>query len=92
LFLKELGGAVVPQNEIGPFNFLRQWQLLGNSLLGERAMYAYEILQEAARRGLLLLTCGAWGEVVRFIPALIVNSAQVKEAATLWEDAVAAAS
>ena len=37
LFLKELGGAVVPQNEISPFNFLRQWQLLGNSLPGERA-------------------------------------------------------
>jgi 4-aminobutyrate aminotransferase len=53
---------------------------------------ASAVQQEAARRGLLLLTCGAWGQVVRFIPALIVNSAQVKEAATLWEDAVAAAS
>ncbi len=29
--------------------------------------------QEAARRGLLLLTCGAWGQVVRFIPALVVS-------------------
>jgi 4-aminobutyrate aminotransferase len=46
--------------------------------------------QEAARRGLLLLTCGAWGQVVRFIPALVVNPEQVKEAVTIWADAVSA--
>lgn len=46
--------------------------------------------QEAAARGLLLLTCGAWGEVVRFIPALVVNSEQVKKAASIWADAVSA--
>jgi 4-aminobutyrate aminotransferase len=46
--------------------------------------------QEAARRGLLLLTCGPWGQVVRFIPALVVESPQVAEAAEIWEDAVAA--
>lgn len=46
--------------------------------------------QEAARRGLLLLTCGAWGQVVRFIPALIVSSEQIDEAASTWADAVAA--
>lgn len=46
--------------------------------------------QEAARRGLLLLTCGGWGQVVRFIPALVVSSEQVAEAATIWEQSVAA--
>ncbi|MEU7854260.1 aminotransferase class III-fold pyridoxal phosphate-dependent enzyme [Nonomuraea sp. NPDC049141] len=46
--------------------------------------------QEAAKRGLLLLTCGAWGEVVRFIPALVVNSEQVKEAGAIWAEAVTA--
>jgi len=46
--------------------------------------------QEAARRGLLLLTCGAWGQVVRFIPALVVTSEQVDEAAQIWADSVAA--
>ena len=46
--------------------------------------------QEAAGRGLLLLTCGAWGQVVRFIPALVVTSDQVDEAAGIWADAVAA--
>jgi 4-aminobutyrate aminotransferase len=45
--------------------------------------------QEAAGRGLLLLTCGAWGQVVRFIPALVVTSDQVDEAAGIWADAVA---
>lgn len=46
--------------------------------------------QEAARRGLLLLTCGAWGQVVRFIPALVVDAAQVDEAVDIWADAVSA--
>jgi 4-aminobutyrate aminotransferase len=46
--------------------------------------------QEAARRGLLLLTCGPWGQVVRFIPALVVDPAQIDEAAEIWSDAVTA--
>ena len=46
--------------------------------------------QEAARRGLLLLTCGAWGQVVRFIPALVVNPDEIDEAAGIWADAVSA--
>ncbi|CAM4155724.1 4-aminobutyrate aminotransferase PuuE [Mycobacterium basiliense] len=44
--------------------------------------------QEAARRGLLLLTCGAWGQVVRFIPALVVSGDQIEEAAGIWADTV----
>jgi len=51
---------------------------------------AAAVQQEAARRGLLLLTCGAWGQVVRFIPALVVTSDQVDEAASIWADAVGA--
>ena len=46
--------------------------------------------QEAARRGLLLLTCGAWGQVVRFIPALVVQPEHISEAASIWLDSVAA--
>lgn len=45
---------------------------------------------EAARRGLLLLTCGAWSQVVRFIPALVVQREQIDEAAAIWQDSVAA--
>jgi 4-aminobutyrate aminotransferase len=47
--------------------------------------------QAAAERGLLLLTCGQFGNVVRMIPALVVNAAQVDEALALWADAVDAA-
>jgi 4-aminobutyrate aminotransferase len=49
---------------------------------------AGRVQQEAARRGLLLLTCGPWGEVVRFIPALVVDEQEVQEAADLWAQAV----
>jgi 4-aminobutyrate aminotransferase len=48
--------------------------------------------QEAARRGLLLLTCGAWGQVVRFIPALVVDEDLVDEAVGVWADTVASVS
>lgn len=48
------------------------------------------VQQEAARRGLLLLTCGAWGQVVRFIPALVVDEAQVDEAVGIWAETVEA--
>src|SRR5699024_6872840 len=48
------------------------------------------IQQEAARRGLLLLTCGAWSQVVRFIPALVVQPVDIDEAAQIWADSVAA--
>jgi 4-aminobutyrate aminotransferase len=47
--------------------------------------------KEAADRGLLLLTCGAYGNVVRMIPPLVVNSEQVDQGVELWSDAVAAA-
>ncbi|TYB42742.1 aspartate aminotransferase family protein [Actinomadura chibensis] len=43
----------------------------------------------AAERGLLLLTCGAYGNVVRMIPPLIVTAEQVDEALGLWSAAVA---
>ncbi|MGV0644687.1 aspartate aminotransferase family protein [Mycolicibacterium sp. XJ2546] len=51
---------------------------------------AAAVQQQAARRGLLLLTCGAWGQVVRFIPALVVTAEQVDEAADIWSDALSA--
>ncbi|WP_016700186.1 aspartate aminotransferase family protein [Actinoalloteichus spitiensis] len=47
--------------------------------------------QEAADRGLLLLTCGAHGNTVRMIPPLVVNAEQVDDALGRWEEAVRAA-
>ncbi|HWC21885.1 MAG TPA: aminotransferase class III-fold pyridoxal phosphate-dependent enzyme [Flexivirga sp.] len=49
---------------------------------------AAAVQQEAARRGLLLLNCGPWGEVVRLIPALVVSASEIDEAATLWAESV----
>lgn len=46
--------------------------------------------QLAARKGLLLLTCGAYMNVVRMIPPLIVNSEQIEEALGIWADVLAA--
>ncbi|MGA8116239.1 MAG: aminotransferase class III-fold pyridoxal phosphate-dependent enzyme [Actinocatenispora sp.] len=45
----------------------------------------------AAERGLLLLTCGAYSNVVRMIPPLIVKADEVDEALEIWSAAVAQA-
>ncbi|MFI6344114.1 aspartate aminotransferase family protein [Streptomyces sp. NPDC050560] len=45
----------------------------------------------AAGRGLLLLTCGVYGNVVRMIPALVVTAGQIDEALDIWRAAVTAA-
>jgi len=47
--------------------------------------------QEAGERGLLLLTCGAHGNVVRMIPPLVVDATQIDEAVQIWSESVAAA-
>ena len=44
----------------------------------------------AAARGLLLLTCGPYANVVRMIPPLVVRAEQVDEAVGLWAEAVRA--
>jgi 4-aminobutyrate aminotransferase len=51
---------------------------------------AARVLQAAAAAGLLLLSCGAAGNVVRMIPPLVVNSDQIDEGLTLWREAVTA--
>ncbi|GAA2469388.1 aminotransferase class III-fold pyridoxal phosphate-dependent enzyme [Streptomyces thermolineatus] len=49
------------------------------------------VRQQAEERGLLLLTCGAYGNVVRMIPPLVVTGEQVDRALEVWAEAVAAA-
>jgi len=56
------------------------------------AAAALRAQQAAAERGLLLLTCGAYGNVVRMIPPLVVDAAQIDEAVQIWSEAVAATS
>lgn len=52
---------------------------------------ARRVLDEAERRGLLLLACGPQGNVVRWIPPLIVTAEQVDEAVSIYADALEAA-
>ncbi|RZT84087.1 4-aminobutyrate aminotransferase [Pseudonocardia sediminis] len=49
---------------------------------------AAKVHAAAAEQGLLLLTCGVYGNVVRMIPALIVTSEQVDEGLALWTKAL----
>jgi len=51
---------------------------------------AKAILKTAMNNGLLLLTCGPWDNTVRWIPPLIVNEAQIKEAMGIFEKALQA--
>jgi len=53
------------------------------------AATALSAQQEAASRGLLLLTCGPFGNVVRMIPPLVVTEQQVDDALEIWAGAVA---
>ncbi|MDT7728423.1 MAG: 4-aminobutyrate aminotransferase [Actinomycetota bacterium] len=43
----------------------------------------------AAEKGLLLLTCGAYMNVVRMVPPLVVNAEQIEDALRIWADVVA---
>jgi 4-aminobutyrate aminotransferase len=49
---------------------------------------AHEVMEEAFKRGLLLLTCGA--STMRFCPPLILTEAQVDEGLTIFEAALRA--
>lgn len=52
---------------------------------------AGRILKEAEKRGLLLIKCGAYGgQVIRWLPPLIVDEAQVDAAVDIFEQALTA--
>jgi 4-aminobutyrate aminotransferase len=49
---------------------------------------AHEVMDQAFKRGLLLLTCGA--STVRFCPPLVITEEQVDEALAVFETTVQA--
>ena len=49
---------------------------------------AAKVHAAAAEQGLLLLTCGVFGNVVRMIPPLVVTSEQIDEGLALWTKAL----
>jgi 4-aminobutyrate aminotransferase len=46
------------------------------------------IVHTCEERGLLLLTCGTYDNVIRWIPPLVVNDAQIKDALNIFEGAL----
>jgi 4-aminobutyrate aminotransferase len=52
---------------------------------GERAGAVAKASQE---RGLMLLTCGTYGQVVRWIPPLVVRTEQIQEALSIFGEAL----
>ncbi len=53
---------------------------------------AKRVLQHCMREGhLILMSCGPYGNTVRWIPPLVVTEAQIDEGLTTFEEAVAAA-
>jgi 4-aminobutyrate aminotransferase len=49
------------------------------------------VAQAAYRSGLMLLTCGTDGNVIRWIPPLIVDQAQIQEALDIFAEALTVA-
>jgi 4-aminobutyrate aminotransferase len=54
------------------------------------AKSAKALLTACRDRGLLLLTCGSYGNVLRWIPPLVVDEGHIDEGLNIFEDAVAA--
>ncbi|HRQ36534.1 MAG TPA: aminotransferase class III-fold pyridoxal phosphate-dependent enzyme [Chloroflexota bacterium] len=54
---------------------------------GERATAVAKACHE---RNLMLLTCGAYGNVIRWIPPLVVNQSQIQEALGIFNEALVA--
>jgi 4-aminobutyrate aminotransferase len=50
---------------------------------------AKAVIQTCYQKDLLLLSCGYDGQIVRWIPPLVVNEAQVHEALAIFADALA---
>ena len=49
---------------------------------------AARVQRAAVDQGLLLLLCGAWNQVVRMIPALVIDETAVDEGLRAWANAV----
>ncbi len=49
---------------------------------------AKAVAHAALERGLILLTCGAWDNTIRWIPPLMVGEAQIAEALKIFEHAL----
>ncbi len=66
--------------------------MLGMEIVGDDRQpdgdRAAALLKACEQAGLLLLRCGSHGQVVRWLPPLIVDAAQLDEAVTIFEQAL----
>jgi 4-aminobutyrate aminotransferase len=88
----ELAGV---QYRIRPVGDVRGLGLMvGAELVGEGGApdgaLAKQVLAGCRERGLLLLNCGPYDNVIRFIPPLIVDEHQVRQAVKIFEEALQA--
>jgi 4-aminobutyrate aminotransferase/(S)-3-amino-2-methylpropionate transaminase len=51
---------------------------------------AHAVVEAALARGLLLITCGVFGNCIRVLVPLVVTDAELEEALGAWEEALAA--
>jgi 4-aminobutyrate aminotransferase / (S)-3-amino-2-methylpropionate transaminase / 5-aminovalerate transaminase len=52
---------------------------------------ARRVTEEALKRGLLLITCGVYGNCIRVLVPLVIADAELEEALGAWEEALGAA-
>jgi 4-aminobutyrate aminotransferase-like enzyme len=62
---------------------------IGNGPQEPRPDLAQKLTEASERHGLLLLRCGIDGQIVRWLPPLVVTEADVTEAATRFSKALA---
>jgi len=66
-------------------------ELVGDPATGKPAReLAHRVTEEALRRGLLLITCGVHGNVIRVLAPLSIGDAELEEALDAWEEALEA--
>ena len=48
-------------------------------------------MRAALERGLMLITCGVWGNCIRVLVPLVIADVELEEALGVWEEALEAA-
>jgi 4-aminobutyrate aminotransferase len=90
LLKSELAGTRRRQRSIGDVRGLGM--MIGVELIdadgGPDAALCKRVLAGCRERGLLLLNCGSYDNVVRFIPPLVADEQQVRQAARIFEQAL----
>src|SRR5688572_6450584 len=84
-----LDGLASHHAEVGDVRGLGS--MVGFELAEQSPDLAKAIVEAAFERGLLLLSCGMYGNVIRLLPALTISDEELEEGLTLLEEAVAAA-